>query len=69
MEKVLELMTKTNIIFRKTCFCFIIDCSRYLGIEIKLFNLLIVSSIIKILSIIDLEFAVLLSADDEYDVF
>ena len=68
MEKILELITKTNINFRKISFCFIIDCSKYFGIKDKLFNLMIILSIIKICYIIDIEFSILLSADDKYKV-
>ena len=68
MEKFLEFITKTDIIFEKILFCFIIDCSLYLGIKVKLFNLLIILSIIKILFIIDIKFSILLSADDMYKV-
>ena len=68
MEKNLELITKTNINFQKISFCFIIDCSIFLSIETKLYNLLLILSIIKIFYIINIEFAILLSADDYYKI-
>ena len=68
MEKFLETISKTNINFNKTSFCFIIDCSLYLGIKLKLLNFIIISSMIKILYIIDIQFSILLSADDKYKV-
>ena len=68
MEKILELISKININYQKTSICFIIDCSSYLNIEIKLVNLLIILSIIKILYIIDIQFAIFLSADNNYKI-
>ena len=68
MEKFLELMTKTNINYKKISFCFIIDSSIYLGLDIKLYNLMAILSIIKLFYIIDIEFSILLSADDKFKV-
>ena len=68
MEQFLETISRTNITFEKTSFCFIIDCSLYLGIKVKLFNLMIILSIIKILYMIDIKFSILLSADDKYKI-
>ena len=68
MEKCLELITKSNLNFVKISICFIIDCSLYLSIKNKLLNLIIILSIIKVLYIIDIEFSILLSADDMYKV-
>ena len=68
MEQFLETISRSNIIFEKTSFCFILDCSLYLGIKVKLFNLLVVLSIIKVLYMVDIKFSILLSADDKYKI-
>ena len=68
MEKFFELITRININYEKISICFIIDCSLYLNIEIKLLNLLIITSIIKTLYIINIQFAILLSADDNFKI-
>ena len=68
MEKFLETISKADITFETTSFCFIIDCSLYLGYKVKLFNLMIILSIIKVLNMIDMQFSILLSADDKYKI-
>ena len=68
MEKNLEMISKTNLNFQEISFCFIIDCSLYLGFNVKFFNLMIIISIIKLFYIIDIEFSILLSADDKYKI-
>ena len=68
VEKFFELISKTKLNFQKVAICFIIDCSLYLEIKVKLFNLMIILSIIKIFYIIDIKFSILLSADDLYKV-
>ena len=68
IEYLFELLSKIDINFSKISFCFVIDCSLYLGIKAKLFNLMIILSIIKILYILDIKFSILLSADDNYKV-
>ena len=64
----MEIITKTKINFQKIAFCFIIDCSQYFKLETKLFNLLIILSIIKIFYIIDIPFSIFLSADEKYKI-
>ena len=68
MEKILGLLSKTDINFQKISFCFIIDCSLYLGIEVKLLNLMVIISIIKLFYIVDIEFSIFLAADDNYKI-
>ena len=68
MEKFLELISKSIINFQKNAICFIIDCSLYLGFKAKLFNLLLILSIMKTLYIVDIQFSIILSADDKYKV-
>ena len=68
MEQFLELISKSKLNFKKTSFCFIIDCSLYLGIKVKLFNLMLILSMIKLFYIIDIKFSIVLSADDKYKV-
>ena len=68
MEKFLEVISKSNINFPEFSFCFIIDCSLYLGIKVKLFNLMVILSIIKLFYMIDINYSILLSADDKYKI-
>ena len=68
IETYLEKLTKSNLNFHDISFCFIIDCSQYLIPEMKLFNLLMILSIIKILYIVDIQFSIFLTADDNFKV-
>ena len=68
MEKCLENISKSHADFSKIAFCFILDCSLYLGMEKKLNILMIVLSIIKIIEMMNIKFSILLTADDFFKV-
>ena len=68
MEKCLEKISKSHVDFSKIAFCFILDCSLYLGMENKLNILMIVLSIIKIIEMMNIKFSILLTADDFFKV-
>ena len=63
-----EQFSKINIEFNNIAFCFILDCSLYLGIENKFIYLMIVLSILKIIQMFDIKFSILLTADDNFKV-
>ena len=68
IEKFFEEISKCNLNFSEIGFCFIIDCSLYLGIWLKFINLIIILSILKSIEIIDIKFSILLTADDKFKV-
>ena len=68
MEKFLEQISMSKVNFSEMGFCFIIDCSLYLGNRLKLVNLMIILAILKVIEIIDIKFSILLTADDKFKV-
>ena len=63
-----ELFSKTKIDFSNIAFCFILDCSLYLGIERKLDYLIYILSMLKIIQMLNIKFCIFLTADDNYKV-
>ena len=68
MEKFLEQISQTNLDFCELAFCFILDCSLFLGMNTKLINLMIILSILKVIEIINIKFSILLTADDNFKI-
>ena len=66
--KFFEQISKCNLNFSEIGFCFIIDCSLYLGTWLKINNLIIILAILKVIEIIDIKFSILLTADDKFKV-
>ena len=63
-----ELFSRITIDFSNIAFCFILDCSLYLGFKKKLEYLMYILSIIKIIQMLNIKFCIFLSADDNYKV-
>ena len=63
-----ELFSRITIDFSNIAFCFILDCSLYLGIEQKFDYLIYILSILKVIQMLNVKFCIFLSADDNYKV-
>ena len=61
-------LSKCDIELFKFSFCFVLDCSLYMGLENKLINLMIVLSILKVIEMINIKFSILLTADDKFKI-
>ena len=68
MEKFLEEISRSKVNFSEIGFCFIIDISLYLGTRLKLINLMVILSILKVIEIVDIKCSILLTADDKFKV-
>ena len=68
IDKFFEQLTKSNINFGLTSLCIIIDCSQHLGEKAKLINIMLILSIIKVIEIVGIKYAILLSGDFNFKV-
>ena len=56
-----------NINFNNISFCFVLDCSLYLGFKTKIINLMILLSLLKVIEINDIKYSILISDGDNND--
>ena len=63
-----EQFSKCNLQFSNIAFCFILDCSLYLGYTNKFIYLMIILSILKTIQMLNIKFCILLSGDDNFKV-
>ena len=61
-------ISQTALDFSQIAFCFVIDCSLYLGNFNKFINLILVLSMIKIIHMINIKYSILLCADDNFKI-